>query len=150
VQTPKALHLQKGKEEPTKMADQEVLVKDFSKLIGCLMIFDGAEAYNDKCCLKAADWEVHVAKSAIPQNRPSHATAKHSSGDDVASNLAQHVTGSPIPYRSTPPGPQRSKQFTGAGAASSQASLHPLVRGSPRYHLRPRRISTIGTGSSCH
>jgi hypothetical protein len=31
------------------------------------MIFDGAEAYNDKCRLKAADWEVHVAKSAIPR-----------------------------------------------------------------------------------
>lgn len=41
-------------EEPAKAADQEAPVEDFPETTGCLMIFDGSEAYGDKRCLKVA------------------------------------------------------------------------------------------------
>jgi hypothetical protein len=40
-------------EEPTKPTEQEVPADDFPKPTGFLMIFDGAEAYDDKCRIKA-------------------------------------------------------------------------------------------------
>jgi hypothetical protein len=35
-------------EESAKPTKQEVLAEDFPELIGCLMIFGGAKAYNDR------------------------------------------------------------------------------------------------------
>jgi hypothetical protein len=40
-------------EESTKPVEQEVPTVDFPNPTGCLMIFDGAEAYDDKRCLMA-------------------------------------------------------------------------------------------------
>jgi hypothetical protein len=99
-------------------------------------------------CLPASQGHVQPQGARVrvlgtPRSDSHHATAKHSNGGGAASSSAQHLAGSPIPCRPTLPGPQHSKQFTGAGAASSQASLHPLVRDSPRYHLGPRRSADL-------
>jgi hypothetical protein len=54
-------------EEPAKAAEQEASTEDFPEMTGCLMIFGGLEAYNDKSRLKVAHCEVHAAEPVIPQ-----------------------------------------------------------------------------------
>jgi hypothetical protein len=71
VRSPKALHLQathqKGEVRGvSKACGAETPAEDFSKTIGCLMIFCKAKAYDDRCCLKVAHQEVWVAEPAIP------------------------------------------------------------------------------------
>jgi hypothetical protein len=53
--------------EPAKPAEQEVPTEDFLETMGCIMIFDRAEAYGDKRRLKVAHREVYVAEPVIPR-----------------------------------------------------------------------------------
>lgn len=53
--------------EPVKPAEQETLTEEFLETTGCLMIFGGVDAYDNKCCLKAAHRKVHVVEPTIPR-----------------------------------------------------------------------------------
>jgi hypothetical protein len=54
-------------EELAKPTEQEVPIEDFPKPTRCLMIFGGAEAYDDKRCIKITHQEVHAADPTIPR-----------------------------------------------------------------------------------
>lgn len=54
-------------EEPAKLVQHDVPIEDFPEPMGCLMIFGGSKAYDDKHRLKAAYWEVHAAKLIVPR-----------------------------------------------------------------------------------
>ena len=54
-------------EEAAKPAEQEDLVEDFPKPMGCLMIFDDSKSYYDNYLLKVAHREVHVVDPTVLQ-----------------------------------------------------------------------------------
>jgi hypothetical protein len=53
--------------EPLKLAEQETPTKEFPEMMGCLMIFGGTKACDEKCHLKTAHREVHAAEPTIPR-----------------------------------------------------------------------------------